>query len=194
MIILGPFLIIFIIPCYRRNVLIGLTITSNGIKTTPSIKNIKAKFNSVRSFFFQPVFMDDIKTVIRDKSVGGEKNKSVGGEKPVQILKESNDPLDKSNYRSISILPLISKVYERLIYNQLSEYTESFLSHILCGFRKAHSIQHALFKLNQSWQKELENGCFVGAVPMDLSKAYDCIPHQLLIAKLKFYGTENGSL
>ena len=94
--------------------------------------------------------MDDIKTVIRDKSVGGEKNISVGGEKPVQILKESNDPLDKSNYRPISILPLISKVYERLIYNQLSEYTESFLSHILCGFRKAHSIHHALFKLNQS--------------------------------------------
>ena len=54
-------------------------------------------------------------------------------------LKEANitpifkkdDPLDKSNYRPVSILPLISKVYERLIYNQLSEYTESFLSHII---------------------------------------------------------------
>ena len=153
MIILGPFLIILILPCHRRNVLIGLTITSNGIKTTPSIKNIKAKFNSVRSFFFQPVFMDEIKTVIRDKSVGRENNKSVGGEKPVQILKESNDPLVKSNYRPISILPLISKAYERLIYNQLSEYPESFLTHILCGFSKAHSIQHALFKLNKSCKR-----------------------------------------
>ena len=113
-------------------------------------------------------------------------------------LKEANitpifkkdDLLDKSNYRPVSILPLISKVFERLIYNQLSEYTESFLNHILCGFRKAHSTQHALFKLLQSWQKELDNGGFVGTILMDLSKAYDCIPHELLIAKLKCYGID----
>ena len=59
---------------------------------------------------------------------------------------KKDDLLDKSNYRPVGILPLISKVYERLIYNQLSEYTESFLSHILCGFRKADSTPHALFK------------------------------------------------
>ena len=52
---------------------------------------------------------------------------------------KKDDPLDKANYRPVSILPLISKVCERLICNQLSEYSESFLSHILCGFRKAHS-------------------------------------------------------
>ena len=57
-------------------------------------------------------------------------------------LKEANitpifkkdDPIDKSNYRPVSILLLISRVYERLIYNQLSEYTESCLSHILFGY------------------------------------------------------------
>ena len=107
---------------------------------------------------------------------------------------KKDDPLDKANYRPVSILPLISKVYERLIYNQLSECSESFLSHILCGFRKVHSTQHALFKLFQSWQKELDNGGFVGIILMDLSKAYDCIPHALLIAKLKCYGIGNGSL
>ena len=194
-------------------------------KNHPSIRNIKANFNSVCIFSFQPVCVDDVKTVIQDL----KNNKSVGGEIPIQILKESeftfetltncinksietgyfpdslkeanitpifkkDDPLDKSNYRPVSILPLISKVYERLIYNQLSEYTESFLNHILCGFRKAHSTQHALFKLLQSWQKELDNGGFVGTILMDLSKAYDCIPHELLIAKLKCYGIENGNL
>ena len=82
------------------------------------------------------------------------------------------DKRDKFNYRPVSILPLISKVFERLIYNQLSEYTESFLNHILCGFRKAHSTQHALFKLLQSWQKELDNGGFVGTILMDLSEAW----------------------
>ena len=100
----------------------------------------------------------------------------------------------KSNYRPISILPLISKVYERLIYNQLSQYTEKFLSHILCGFRRAHSTQNAFFKLLQSSQKEIANGSFVGTVLMDLSKAYDCIPHELLIVKLNCYGIENESL
>ena len=109
------------------------------------------------------------------------------------IFKKDN-PLDKSNYMPVSILPLISKVFERLIYNQFSEYTESFLNHILCGFRKAHSTQYALFKLLQSWKKELNNGGFVGTILMDLSKAYDCIPHDLLIAKLKCYGIDNESL
>ena len=85
-------------------------------------------------------------------------------------------------------------MYERLIYNQLSKYSENFLSHILCGFKKAHSTQHVLFKLFQSWQKELDNGGFVGTILMDLSKAYDCIPHELPIAKLKCYGTGKGSL
>ena len=85
-------------------------------------------------------------------------------------------------------------MFERLIYNQLSEYTESFLNHILYGFRKAHSTQPAILKLLQSWQKELGNGGFVSAVLMDLSKAYDCIPHELLITKLKCYGIDNGSL
>ena len=150
--------------------------------------------------------MDDVKTVIQDL----KNNKSVGGEIPIQILKESeftfetltncinksietgyfpdslkeanitsifkkDDPLDKSNYRAVSILPVISKVLERLIYNQFIN-----LNHILCNFRKAHSTQHALFKLIQSWQKELDNGGFVGTILVDLSKAYDCIPHELL--------------
>ena len=109
------------------------------------------------------------------------------------ILKK-DDPLDKSNDRPVSILPLISKLFERLIYNQLSEYTERFLNHILCDFRLTHSTQHALFKLLQSWQKELDHGGFVGTILMNLSKSYDSIPHELLIAKLKCYGIGNGSL
>jgi len=94
----------------------------------------------------------------------------------------------------VSILPLLSKVYERVIYNQLSDYADTFLNNILCGFRKAHSTQHALFKLLQSWQTVLDNGGFVGTILMDLSKAYDCIPHDLLIAKLECYGIDKASL
>ena len=80
------------------------------------------------------------------------------------------------------------------MFDQLYEYIEHFLNQLLCGFRKAHSRQHALFRLLQKWQKELDSGGFIGTVLMDLSKAYDCLPHDLLIAKLEAYGLDNDSL
>ena len=89
---------------------------------------------------------------------------------------------------------MLSKVYERIIYNQLSQHSEQFLNSILCGFRKAHNTQHALFKLLHYWQRELNKGGFVGTILMDLSKAYDCVSHELLIAKLECYGLDEISL
>ena len=113
----------------------------------------------------------------------------------VSPIFKKDDPLDKENYRPVSILPLLSKVFEKLIYKQLSNYAESFLSSILCGFRKVHNNQqHALFKLLHSWQKELDQKGFVVTILMDLSKAYDCIPHDLLIAKLESYGIDKIGL
>ena len=71
---------------------------------------------------------------------------------------------------------------------------DNFLNQLLCGFRKAHSTQHALFRLIQSWQKELDESGFVGTILMDLSKAYDCLPHDLMVAKLEAYGISKESL
>ena len=99
------------------------------------------------------------------------------------IFKKVDLP-DKSNFKPVSILILLSKVYERIIYNQLSQHSEQFLSSVLCGFRKADNAQHALFNFLYSWQRELDNGRFVGRILMDLSKAYCYISHELLIAKL----------
>ena len=94
------------------------------------------------------------------------------------------DPSDKANYRPVSILPLVSKVFEKIMYDQLYEYIVHFLNQLLCGFRKAHSTQHALFRLLQKWQKELDSGGFIGTILMDLSKTYDLLLHSLIIAKL----------
>ena len=112
----------------------------------------------------------------------------------VSAIFKKDDPLDKENYRPVSILPLLLKVYEKLLYNRLSDYVEYIFNVILCGFRKKHSTQHALFKLLQSWQKELDEKSMVATVLMDLSKAYDCIPHDLLIAKLNTYGIDGVGL
>ena len=80
---------------------------------------------------------------------------------------------NKENYRPVSVLPLISTIFEQVIHDQLSENLEKYLHSILCGFRKTHSTQHALFKLLQAWQKELDKGGFIGTILMDLSKTYD---------------------
>ena len=109
----------------------------------------------------------------------------------VSPIFKKDDSLDKENYRPVSILPLLSKVYEKLLYNRLSDYIENIFNVILCGFRKAYSTQHALFKSLQLWQKELDEKGMVTTVLMDLSKAYDCIPHDLLIAKLNTYGIDS---
>ena len=63
---------------------------------------------------------------------------------PVHMKK---DPTDKANYRSVSILPLLSKAFKNVMYIQLYDYLENVLNQLLCGFRKAHSTQHALFRL-----------------------------------------------
>ena len=65
---------------------------------------------------------------------------------------------------------------------------------LLCGFRKARSIQHAFLKLLHSWQKELDNSGFVGTILMDLSQAYDYLPHVLIIAMSEAYDLSKNSL
>ena len=94
----------------------------------------------------------------------------------------------------MSVLPLWSKVFGRLLYDQLSEYLEKYLNTLLCGFSKAHSTQHALLKLLQAWQEELDKSGFVGTILMHLPKTYDCFPHDLLVAKFEAYDIEKTGL
>ena len=77
----------------------------------------------------------------------------------ISRVDKAKDPLDKTNCRPlVSYLSFSSKIYERLIFDQPSQHANKTLtSKLLCGFKKAHSTQHSLFKLLQSWQKALDN-------------------------------------
>ena len=86
-------------------------------------------------------------------------------------------------------LSLVSKAFEKISFS-----SKISLSQVLCGFRKARSTHHPLFRLLQKWQKEFDSGRFIGAMLMDLTKTYDCLRHDLLIAKLEAYGLGNSSL
>ena len=100
----------------------------------------------------------------------------------------------KSNYRPISVLPSVSKIFERIICGHMESYFDTLLSNLLSGFRKGYSTQHALFRVIETWEQSLDCKGVVGTIITDLSKAYYCIPHGLLIAKLEAYGLDRNSL
>ena len=100
----------------------------------------------------------------------------------------------KDNYRPVSILPVISKIFERIIFDQIPSYIDSFLSPFLSGFRQGFSTQHCLIVMLERWRNALDNNSKAGAFLTDLSKAFDCINHDLLIAKLNVYGFGHESL
>ena len=95
-------------------------------------------------------------------------------------LFKNDDPNHKGNFRPISVLPAASKVFERILKDQIYPYFQDKLSEILCGFREGYSTQHALIRLIEKWRKCLDASGIVGTILMDLFNACDGLPHDLI--------------
>ena len=98
--------------------------------------------------------------------------------------------MDPSNYRRISVLPLISKIYEKIVHNQMIDYLAQYnmLYKYQSDFRTKHSTDLSLFYLNEKILKGFNNGLFTGMILIDLQKAFDTIDHNILLEKLKAIG------
>lgn len=112
----------------------------------------------------------------------------------VPIYKKG-DPNDMNNYRPISLLPVVSKIFEKLIARQITSYFES--NHLFCanqyGFRKKRNTSMAVLDLVEKVLNSFENLEHRLATFCDLSKAFDCVSHDILVRKLHCYGFDKVS-
>lgn len=101
---------------------------------------------------------------------------------------KKDDALDKTKYRPVSVLTCVSKIFERVLNEQFGNHFYAVFAQCLSAYRKNHDTQAVLLRAVDDWKVALDQGKIPGALLMDLSKAFDVIPHGLLIAKLKAYG------
>ena len=114
---------------------------------------------------------------------------------PHELKKSETSPLYKGennlepqNYRPLSLLTCLSKIIERVYNDQMGVYFKDILSTLLSAFRKRYGCHHVLTKLMENSMQALDEGKNVGLILLDLSKAFDCLPHRLLLCKLNAYG------
>ena len=87
------------------------------------------------------------------------------------------------NYRPFSILSCFSKVYERSLLEKLKPFINTFLSKVITAYKENYSSSNVLRRLIETWKQALNKHIAAGTVLMDLSIAFDCIPHDVWIAE-----------
>ncbi|XP_057299458.1 uncharacterized protein LOC130630077 [Hydractinia symbiolongicarpus] len=114
----------------------------------------------------------------------------------VTPLFKGGNSSEETNYRPISVLPIVSKILERAVHHQLIDYLESnnLLSRNQFGYRRKRSTEMATTLLTDNIRKEVDSGNLVGAIFVDLSKAFDTLSHGLLLSKLCSYGIKGIAL
>ena len=115
--------------------------------------------------------------------------------KVVPLLKKG-DPLLAKNYRPVALLPILSKILEKVVFKQIVKYLDDnkLLSHNHHGSRSGHSTATALIQMYDQWVQEVDNNKMVGVMMIDLSAAFDMVDHSLLVEKLTLFGLDEASV
>ena len=150
---------------------------------------ISAKFIKISADYIDCHIADII-----NKDISNNKFSENAKTATVRPIFEKEDRTEIKNYRPVSLLNIFTKIYERFLHENLTNYVDTFLSKFISAYRKSFSSNHVLIRLIESWKKSLDQKKFVGIVLMDLSKAFDSIPHDLIIAKMPAYGVSKNSL
>ena len=173
---------------------VSLTDTEKEMKSLNTNKashssDIPTKLLKQNVYLFSPFILDYV-------------NKSINSSTFLSILKlaeiipvyNKDSRYEKSNYRPINVLPNLSKIFQNVLYDQISSFLENIFSKYQTGFRKGFNPESCLVAMIEKFKKPLDQGVEHTALLTDLSKAFYCSPHDLIIAKLHTCGLDKASL
>ena len=106
----------------------------------------------------------------------------------ISPIHKKDSSLNISNDRPVSVLPSLSKIFEKVLVEQLSEYFEYIFNEKISGFRSKHNCETVLLRMIEDIRQYLDEGKIVCVLLTDLSRAFDSISYKLLISKLYAYG------